>query len=178
MKPIVIINTFKSIFLPQNKKPIIICDIDKTFIRPARDYIDIYNQMKPHYSDPKELDQVVNDMLHMSLSVGLVKQTDKEGFTIMLQRINQLGGKFIFLTARGYIAHEKTINDLKKAGLENPEEIEIHYTGNEITKGHYIQKHNLLQGYDYHIFIDDYPHFLESALQIYPEMNGYLFKYI
>ena len=37
--------------------------------------------------------------------------------------------------------------------------------------------------YDYsgldvhHIFIDDYPQFLESVLQIYPEMNGYLFKY-
>ena len=177
MKPIVIINTFKSIHLPENKKPIVICDIDKTFIRPARDYIDIYNQMKPHYSDPKELHQFVNDMLHMSLSVGLVKQTDKEGFTIMLERINQLGGKLIFLTARGYIAHEKTINDLKKAGLENPEEFQIHYTGNQITKGHYIQRHNLLQGYDHHIFIDDYPHFLESALQIYPDMNGYLFKY-
>jgi predicted secreted acid phosphatase len=177
MKPIVIINTFKSIHLPENKKPIVICDIDKTFIRPARDYIDIYNQMKPHYSDLKELHQFVNDMLHMSLSVGLVKQTDKEGFTIMLERINQLGGKLIFLTARGYIAHEKTINDLKKAGLENPEEFQIHYTGNQITKGHYIQRHNLLQGYDHHIFIDDYPHFLESALQIYPDMNGYLFKY-
>lgn len=176
-KPVIIINTFKSINLPENLKPIVICDIDKTFIRPARDYIDIYNQIKPEYSDPKELDQIVNDMLYTSLTVGMVKQTDSEGFKKMLERINQLGGKFLFLTARSSLAHEKTINDLKKAGLENPEQFEIHYTGNQITKGNYIQRHNLLQGYNHHIFIDDYPHFLESALQIYPNMNCYLFKY-
>ena len=99
MKPIVIINTFKSIFLPENKKPIVICDIDKTFIRPNRDYNDVYNQMKHNYSDPKELKQIVNDMLHMALSVGFVKHTDSEGFALLLERINQLGGKFLFLTA-------------------------------------------------------------------------------
>ena len=176
-KPVIIINTFKSIHLPENKKPIVICDIDLTFIRPKRDYIDIYNQMKPDYSDPRELDQIVNDMLHMSLSAGMVKQTDSEGFQKMLERIKKLGGKFIFLTARGSMAHEKTIKDLVTAGLENPQQFEIHYTGNQITKGHYIQRHNLLQGYDHYVFIDDYPHFLESALQIYTDMNGYLFKY-
>ena len=116
-------------------------------------------------------------MLHMSLNVGLVKQTDKEGFQIMLQKIYELGGKFLFLTARSSVAHHKTIKDLLTVGLENPEQFEIHYTGNEITKGHYIKRHNLLQGYDHHIFIDDYPHFLESALQLYPDMNAYLFKY-
>ena len=62
MKPIVIINTFKSIHLPENKTPIVICDIDKTFIRPTSNYIDIYNQMKSEYSDPKQLDQFVNDI--------------------------------------------------------------------------------------------------------------------
>ena len=158
MKPIIIIDTFKTIFIPSDKKPIVICDIDHTFIRPARD-------------------QIVNDMLHMSLNVGLVKQTDKEGFQIMLQKIYELGGKFLFLTARSSVAHHKTIKDLLTVGLENPEQFEIHYTGNEITKGHYIKRHNLLQGYDHHIFIDDYPHFLESALQLYPDMNAYLFKY-
>jgi hypothetical protein len=95
----------------------------------------------------------------------------------MLEKINQVGGKLIFLTARSSFFHDKTIKDLVKAGLHNPEQFEIHYTCNEITKGFYILKNNLLHGYDHHIFIDDYPHFLNSALQIYPEMNGYLFKY-
>lgn len=176
-KPVIIINTFKTINLPQDKKPIVICDIDLTFIRPTRDYNDIYNQMKSEYSDQNELHRVVNDMLHLSMSVGMVKQTDEIGFSELFNNINQLGGKLIFLTARSSFFHDKTINDLKKAGLQNPEEFEIHYTGNEINKGHYIQKHDLLKGYDHHIFIDDYPHFLESALQIYPDMNCYLFKY-
>lgn len=176
-KPIIVINTFKTVMFPQNKKPIVICDIDKTFIRPARDYNDIYNQIKADYSDQKELHQTVQDMLHMSLNVGLVKHTDSEGFSLMLERINQLGGKFLFLTARGSESHEKTVRDLKKTGLEDPEQFEIHYTSNQITKGDYIRKYNLLEGYEHHIFIDDYPHFLESALQIYPNMDCYLFKY-
>lgn len=175
-KPVIIIDTFKSIHLPQDKKPIVICDIDLTFIRPTRDYIDIYNQIKPNHPYPKELEKNVNDMLNLS-HVGVVKQTDSEGFNQMLEKIYQLGGKFLFLTARSSEAHDKTINDLIKAGLQNPHEFEIHYTGNQITKGNYIQRHNLLQGYNHYIFIDDYPHFLESALQIYPDMNGYLFKY-
>jgi len=176
-KPVIVINSFKTVMLPPDKKSIIICDIDKTFIRPVRDYIDVYNQLRPKYSDPKELERTVNDILHMSLSVGSVKHTDSEGFIVMLERINQLGGKFLFLTARGSESHEKTVKDLKTAGLDDPEQFEIHYTSNRITKGDYIRKHNLLEGYDHHIFIDDYPHFLESALQIYPHMDCYLFKY-
>jgi hypothetical protein len=133
--------------------------------------------MQPESSDPNELNHLVNNMLHNSINIGLVRQTDKEGFSLMLEKVKELGGKLIFLTDRRYLAHLKTINDLIKAGLENPQQFEIHYTGNEITKGDYIQKRNLLNGYNYHIFIDDYPHFLESALRIYPDMNCYLFKY-
>ena len=176
-KPVIIINSFKSINLPQDKKPIVICDIDLTFIRPAKGYIDIYNQVKSSFSDPKKLRKFVNDALNMSINAGVVKQTDSEGFSQMLERISQLGGKFVFLTARPSFSDEKTINDLKNAGLQNPEDFVIHYTGNVITKGQYIQRFNLLQGYDHYVFIDDYPPNLESALQIYPDMDCYLFKY-
>jgi predicted secreted acid phosphatase len=176
-KPVIIINTFKSVTLPEGKKPLVICDIDQTFIKPKFDYNFYYNLMQPKCSDPNELNQLVNNMLHNSINIGLVRQTDKEGFSLMLEKVKELGGKLIFLTARSYLAHLKTINDLIKAGLENPQQFEIHYTGNEITKGDYIQKYNLLNGYNHHIFIDDYPHFLESALRIYPDMNCYLFKY-
>lgn len=177
MKPVIIINTFKIVQFFQNKKPIVICDVDHTFLRPERNYIDIYNTFKPDLYDIKELEQTAKEMYNACINVGLVKQTDEEGFKLMLERINQLGGKLVFLTARSSVSHDKTIKDFIKCGLENPENYEIHYTGNEITKGHYIQKNNLLAGYDHHIFIDDFPHFLESALQIYPNMDCYLFKY-
>ena len=176
-KPVIIINTFKTITFPEGKKPLVICDIDQTFIRPKFDYNYYYQQLKHDHPDPIELDQFIRGMLHASINIGLVRQTDKEGFSLMLEKVKELGGKLIFLTARSYLAHLKTINDLIKAGLENPRQFEIHYTNNEITKGDYIKQFNLLNGYDHHIFIDDYPHFLESALRIYPDMNCYLFKY-
>jgi hypothetical protein len=175
--PVFIINTFKNIYFPEDINPIVICDIDHTFIRPKRDYNDVYNQLKNNISDPDMINKMANDILHKCLDIGLVKQTDSEGFNQMLERIYQRGGKLVFLTARSFSAHKKTINDLTIAGLQNPEEFDIHYTGNEITKGYYIQKYNLLQGYNYHVFIDDYPHHLESVLQIYPNMHSYLFKY-
>lgn len=176
-KPVIIINTFKTVTFPEDKKPLVICDIDQTFIRPKFDYNFYYNQLKHDHSDPIELDDLIHRMLHWSINIGLVRQTDKEGFSLMLEKVKELGGKLIFLTARSYLAHLKTMNDLIKVGLENPLQFEIHYTNNEITKGDYIKNHNLLNGYDHHIFIDDYPQFLESALRIYPNMNCYLFKY-
>lgn len=177
MKPVLIIDTFKTVSFHENKKPIVICDIDHTFLRPKFDYNYYYEKMKHEYSDQSELKNMVDDIFNMAINVGIVKQTDEEGFSIMLERINKLQGKLIFLTARGIFSHEKTIRDLQTAGLENPELFEIHYTSNEITKGDYIKKNNLLDNYDHHIFIDDYPYFLESALKIYPDMNCYLFKY-
>ena len=177
MKPVVIINTFKSIIFDESKKPIIICDIDHTFIRPKLDYKHYYELIRPDFNNTNEVHKMVLYMLEMCISRGLVKQTDKEGFLYIIQKINELGGKLVFLTARHYKSHEKTIQDLKNAGLQNPEQFQIHYTGHEITKGDYINKFNLLDGYDHHIFIDDYPDFLESALRIFPYMDCYLFKY-
>jgi hypothetical protein len=179
MKPIVVINTFKGVFFDQRRKPIVICDIDHTFIRPIRDYKDCYNQIKQDFHNHKEIDidRDVNDILEMSIKLGMVKQTDEKGFLLMLERIQTLEGKIVFLTARSSESHTKTLQDLTKAGLLNPDKYEIHYTGNRVTKGEYIRNHNLLNGYNHPIFIDDYPHFLESALKLYPTMDCYLFKY-
>jgi len=177
MKPIVIINTFDGVFFHQSRKPIVICDIDHTFIRPIRNYNDCYNQLKEHLNNYKEIDRGVKYILEMSISMGLVKQTDEKGFLLMLERIQKLRGKLVFLTARSSESHTKTISDLTKVGLVNTDTYEIHYTGNQVTKGEYIRNHNLLNGYNHHIFIDDYPHFLESALRLYPNMDCYLFKY-
>jgi hypothetical protein len=175
--PVVIINTFKSVTFPENKKPIVICDIDKTFICPKFNYNYYYHLIKNDSNEIKEVEDMANHMFNASLNVGIVKQTDKDGFSQMLEKVNKLGGKLIFLTARSFLSHQKTIKDLITAGLSNPENFEIHYTSNVITKGDYIKRHNLLNGYDHHIFIDDYPEFLESALRIYHNMSCYLFKY-
>ena len=177
MKPIIIINTFKTIIFHESKKPIVICDIDHTFIRPKSDYSECYKKLNSKHYHHVKLHKMVLYMLKYSMNKGLVKQTDKEGFTLLLERIEKLGGKLIFLTARSSIAHEKTINDLISVGLQNPQQFDIFYTGNQIDKGDYIKKYNLLAGYDHPIFIDDCPHFLDSASRIFPEMDCYLFTY-
>jgi len=177
MKPIIIIDSFKTVVFHNSNKPLVICDIDHTFIRSEFDYSFYNDILKKSISNPAELNESILYMIEKSIKIGLVKQTDKEGFSLMLQKIQKLGGKLIFLTARSQLYQQKTIEDLKRAGLEEPEKYEIHYTGNEISKGEYIKKHNLLEGYEYHIFIDDIIYFLESALKFYPDMNCYLFKY-
>jgi hypothetical protein len=106
-----------------------------------------------------------------------VKQTDPEGFNNMLQTIEKLGGKLIFLTARGIESHQKTVNDLKRAGLEHPEHFDIHYTNNEMTKGEYLKKTNLTNGYQHISFIDDYPSFIASVHHFFPQIHCYLFRY-
>jgi len=180
MKPIIIINTFNSVFIPDDKKTLIICDIDHTFLKPQFTFTQCYEQLKSNklkFIDENELQQSAFEMYNKCITFGFVKQTDSEGFSQMLNKINLLNGKLIFLTARSCVFHNKTIKDLKRTRLQNVEEFKIHYTGNIITKGDYIKNNNLLNDYDHHIFIDDSPSFLESALAIYPDMNCYLFKH-
>jgi hypothetical protein len=186
MGPITIINTFNDIKFDKNIKPLVICDIDHTFMCCSYDlnYFReiLYDDYKPSKNMfeftfyPPDDREAFNLMLN-AYNLGFVKQTDEQGFNQMLKIIQELGGKLIFLTARGILSHEKTVNELKKAGLQNPENYDIHYTNNEMTKGEYIKKTNLINGYDHISFIDDYPSFLASVYDIFPNINCYLFKY-
>ena len=162
----------------KTKKPIVICDIDYTFLQPQNTYKYYYDMLKPKFVNDLERDNMTKYILDSDINIGLVRQTDKDGFLLMIEKIRQLNGKLIFLTARSSLAHIKTINDLKKAGLENPYDYQIYYTNNEINKADYIKSNNLLDGYDQFIFIDDNHIYLQSALNIYPNMDCYLFRCI
>ena len=181
-----IINTFNDVKFDNNFKPLVICDIDHTFMRCSYDLEHfrqiLYNDFKPsdnmfeftfYSSDDKEAFELMNT----AYNLGFVKQTDEQGFYKMLKKIEELGGKFIFLTARASVYHDKTVSQLKTAGLKNPENYDIHYTNNEITKGEYIKKMNLIDGYEHISFIDDYPSFLASVYNNFPNIYCYLFRY-
>lgn len=181
-----VIQTFNDVKIYENLKPLIICDIDHTFIRCSYDidhfrkivydnYKSLPNMIKIHLIENSNEEAV--DLMNRAYNVGFIKQTDPEGFNAMLQKIERLNGKLIFLTARGFNYHEKTINDLKRVGFENAEKFDIHYTSSEISKGEYIKKFNLIHGYQHISFIDDYPPFLASVQDIFPQINCYLFKY-
>ena len=177
MIKLTVITSFKNIIFDNEKKPIVICDIDNTFIRPKFDYNYYYKKFRPEYTNISMYNEVIYYLYQKALDIGSVKNTDQEGFLYMLEQIRNLNGKLIFLTARGRRSHEQTIRDLANAGLENAESYEIHYTNNDISKGDYIKKHNLLDGYEHYSFIDDDPRFIDSVFINYPEMNLYLFKY-
>lgn len=177
MKTIYIIDSFKSIDFDESKKPLVICDIDHTFLRSIFDYQYYYDKLNNENITTEQLNIMINELLELNINHGLVKHTDKEGFFAMLEKVNKLGGKLIFLTARSSVSHIKTMKDLITAGLPNPESYQIHYTNNCISKGEYIKQQNLLRGYDFFVFVDDNPQFLESAIRVNPDINCYLFAY-
>jgi hypothetical protein len=180
MVPFTIIKTFNDVKFNKDIKPLVICDIDHTFMRCLHDlnYFREFNNIDFKLFNYSPLDDSeAIDLMNIAYNLGFVKQTDNEGFNKMLKTIEELGGKLIFLTARGILSHEKTQRDLKTAGLEHPENFDIHYTNSNMTKGEYLKKTNLTNGYEHISFIDDYPSFLESVYKIFPNINCYLFQY-
>jgi hypothetical protein len=179
-----VIKTFNDVKLDENCKPLVICDIDHTFIRCSYglDHFrkilnDDVNSLPNTVTIGLDLDKEAVDLMNRAYNIGFVKQTDPDGFNNMLQKIEQLGGKLIFLTARGIVSHEKTVKDLKRAGFEHPENFDIHYTNSEMTKGEYLKKTNLTDGYEHISFIDDYPSFIASVHHHFPNIQCYLFHY-
>jgi hypothetical protein len=179
-----VIKSFNDVTFIDNYKPLVICDIDHTFIRCSygldhfrKMVSDDANILPGTLTTSLDLDKEAIDFMNSAYNIGFVKQTDPDGFNNMLQNIERLGGKLIFLTARGIISHEKTVNDLKRAGLEHPELFDIHYTNSEMTKGEYLKKTNLTDGYEHISFIDDYPSFIASVHHFFPQINCYLFRY-
>lgn len=170
------ITSFKNITFDENKKPLVICDIDLTVIKPEKDIDHYRKSVKSDFGNNEECEDLAKSMYHLALGVGLIKATDIEGFYWLIQQTEKLGGKFIFLTARGPLSHDKTLCDLKKAGIINPEKYKIHYTDSKISKGEYIRKYKLTEDFEHISFIDDYPHYLSSVYGIYPNINCYLFK--
>jgi hypothetical protein len=174
------INSFKEVVLNENIKPLVICDIDYTLLCCSVPIDKIYKLLKDDCEfleiEDKNLRKYANDWRNTAYHMGFIKQTDPEGFSEMVNNIKRLGGKLIFLTARGNLAHDMTINQFIKVGIQNPQHYEIYYTNNTITKGEYIKKYDLIQGFESVSFIDDYPCYLDSVSKLFPEINCYLFK--
>jgi len=178
-----VIKSFNEVKL-HHSNPLVICDIDHTFIRCSHG-LDYYREIiKEDYEYISGFGKYNIDcekeavyLMNRAYNIGFVAQTDPDGFTSMLSNIQRLGGKLVFLTARNIVSHQKTINDLKKAGLHNPESFDIHYTNNEMSKGEYIKKTNLINGYEDVSFIDDYPSFIASVHHFFPSIHCYLFSY-
>ena len=169
-----LIHSFTQVLFDDTKTPLVICDIDYTFMQCNLEFQEIRDFLSKHDCSD-QLDYNAFQYMETLYSAGCVKQTDPVGFQAMLATISQLGGKFIFLTARHQLIHEKTMNDLSRAGLENPQQFEIHYTNNQITKGDYLNQLGIVSQFDHVSFIDDNTDFLESVHTIFPHIHCYQF---
>lgn len=172
-----IISSFEEILLPSSGKPLIICDIDYTFICPIYSPHYFVDKFKMKYFDEKSIERISNEYSNRSFKLGHIRQTDPKGFKKMVEQVQQIGGNLIFLTARHVHGHKKTLDDLNKVGL-NTHKFKIHYTNNQISKGEYIKMYKLTEGYDYVCFIDDYLDYIHSVVDLFPDINCYRFSYI
>lgn len=179
MKKIPIINSFKSVVFDTSKNPLVICDIDHTFIKCAFDFHKVYSflgggiKYNPAYI---VLHHDTIDFMSRAYNEGFVMQSDPEGFKSMLEKVENMGGKLIFLTARGVGSHEKTMSDLTRAGLDRLDRFEFHYTNNQISKGEYLKRLGIVSKFEHVSFIDDNQLFLASVYKIFPQINCYLFR--
>jgi len=175
-----IINSFKQINFEQNK-PLVICDIDYTILKCSIKLERFYKLVKEEYESIKleenDINRLVIEWRDTAYDYGYITQTDSEGFNELINIIESLGGKIIFLTARGINYHKETIEQLNYVGINKPEEYEIHYTNSKISKGLYIKQSNLINGYKDIYFIDDKSYNISSVLDLYPQIKCYLFCY-
>lgn len=173
------IDSFLKVTFHEQQKPLVICDIDHTFIRPDIEFenaLSFLRGIQP-YEGPTFLYEHTIRFIESAYNAGFIRQSDPEGFQAMLQTIERLDGKLIFLTARSQMFHNKTVRDLMKAGLENPTRFEIHYTSNLVTKGQYLQNLGIVSQFEHVSFIDDNMLFIESVHSIFPHINCYQFKF-
>jgi predicted secreted acid phosphatase len=176
------IQSFTNIFFDSAQKPLVICDIDHTFLKnqfSLNQVITLLNSHPKYRNNFLMLYQDAVRLMELSYNAGFICQTDPVGFQQMVNIVRALNGKIIFLTARNHIFHEKTLEDLTHAGLQHPEEYEIHYTNNLISKGEYLRGSTILDAeYTHVLFIDDNQQYLESVYHIFPNIHCYKFSYV
>lgn len=180
-----IISKFTQIEITK-KKPLIICDIDGTLLRFDKEYLFFYQKVLadcikfPFVGTKEEQEKYMiedarcmyNIYIHMDIPI----HTDAEGFSCMEQKIKELGGKLLFLTARTKENSLKyTIKNFKDIGLDYNNYI-VHYTDNIISKGDYIANRLNIKDYGEIIFIDDYPEYIKTVKDRIPEIICYQFQ--
>jgi len=180
-KPLNVVRSFYSVAQNFVDRPLVICDIDHTLFRcskPLHHYTEFLQKLySERYRFPVNVEEEALNLMHRAYCDGFIQQTDPAGFRHMVERIEELGGRIVFLTARNIYSHARTLEDFRKVGFEHPETFDIHYTNNVITKGDYIKCMQLDSGFDHVYFIDDQHGYLESVQRECPHIHCFQFQY-
>jgi hypothetical protein len=169
------VTTFKEI--PIQRNTLVLCDIDDTVIvfeklgkKWWRERFDYYYERNGDYEFSEKA--VLKEWIHQIHNEKPV-HVDEEGFTDLMERIDESGSTLVFVTARTQDLFGLTLHHLKQAGI-NPK-TGIHYTNNT-PKGDYIANVLDFDDFDHVIFIDDMEHNVNSVEHVFGDkVERYLF---
>jgi len=168
------ISSFSQIHFINELQYLIICDIDETILhfpdcdRFCKEWIKSNKILYENY------DTVLKELKLYYKRLKAPSPTDYDGFINMMRIINKTNSKFLFLTARSYSSDALTKTHLKNIGLIT-DEMEIHYTGEKISKGEYIKKNIDLSVWTYVIFIDNDEINIKTVTSLCPQIDCYQF---
>ncbi len=175
-----IINNFYNVEIPEDKKILVLCDIDDTVLK----YDKTLNDFLPFI----EKFSVYKAYIERPMAYALYKEykdnaipmhTDIDGFNDMIRKINKNnnGSKLEFLTARSKKFDMNTKKQLADIGIYRSEDYTYHYTyDNFKNKASYIENNIDVLDYDVVIFIDDREDELSLCREYFPEIITYQFK--
>jgi hypothetical protein len=170
------ISSFDEVELTK-EKTLIICDIDETILY----YPGIENKCNEMLKDlkniftEKEYKRELNEIKLVYRSFVRPEATDLDGFISLKNKLKDMDGKIILLTARNIEGDKFTRNQINQLFGEK-DDIEIHYTNNkEISKGQYIKKYINLIDWNEVIFIDDLDYFINSVIELNYNIKCYKF---
>lgn len=171
------INTFNDIEIT-NDIPLVICDIDKTILYhdvKVEKFVDILK--KDGFHENKELMSLSIEMMDLHCRIFPPSHTDSEGFKNLIDKVNKLNGKIIFLTARCKFSEDFTKKQFGQIGLKY-DDYDVYYTDNKIHKGDFIKSNIDTSLWKDIIFIDDYDYNLDSVKNKFPDSKCYKFEVI
>jgi hypothetical protein len=169
------IKSFREISI-ENKKTLIICDIDDTVLKleNSLEYFKEKAAQDLSGCHPHIIEACAMSMFSLYRSKTDPIPTDSSGFTDMLRRLYATdNSELIFLTARSYNSREYTKKDLLSIGISPS--YPVYFTGNMITKGEYIIENINWLSYEKVIFIDDMPMNILSVAMCCPTITSYQF---
>lgn len=161
-----------------NKKTLIICDIDDTVLAVGRS-IEYFYQLAeldlPRLS-PYLKEKYARSVYDIYRRYVLPTHTDLPGFQKMISQLEEnTESSFVFLTARAFheLGVQQTRKDLEHIGISP--NYRVYYTSNIISKGDYIMENIDITSYDTVIFIDDRIENIDSVALRFPKIITYQF---
>ena len=122
MQDLPTIHSFLDVSLNTDHPPLVICDIDYTFIRPDLELPAVASFLQNHkkYSHPSLLYDDAYQFMDTAYNSGIIRQTDPRGFQHMLNTIQQSNGKLIFLLPDPSNSTPKPCMTYSRPGSKSP----------------------------------------------------------